>query len=122
MGHFSHSDPGAEFQFIDNARRSLKSSLLKSRNTNLPEDSEFIYNTFLSKTVLYGKLPTFLVSVNLFLLSIVFQMIFYTYSKIIAPNVPAVCDVLAARIRKCVAFPGPTKCGWSVAWEWSIAQ
>jgi hypothetical protein len=25
--------------------------------------------------------------------------------------VPAVCDGLAARIRKCVAFPGPTNCG-----------
>jgi ribose transport system ATP-binding protein len=27
------------------------------------------------------------------------------------PTVPAVCDGLAARIRKCVAFPGPTNCG-----------
>jgi hypothetical protein len=37
-------------------------------------------------------------------------------------NVPAVCDGLAARIGKCVAFPGPTNCGWSVAWEWSEAK
>jgi hypothetical protein len=28
-----------------------------------------------------------------------------------AYNVPAVYDVLAARIRKCAAFPGPSKCG-----------
>jgi hypothetical protein len=40
----------------------------------------------------------------------------------ISPNVPAVCDGLAARIRKCVAFPGPTNCGCSVAWEWSVAE
>jgi hypothetical protein len=37
-------------------------------------------------------------------------------------NVPAVCDGLAARIRKCVAFPGPKKCGWRLAWEWSAAE
>jgi hypothetical protein len=32
-----------------------------------------------------------------------------------SPNVPAAYDGLAARIRKCVAFPGPTNCGWSGA-------
>jgi hypothetical protein len=32
-------------------------------------------------------------------------------------NVPAVYDVLAARIGKCEAFAGPTKCGWRLAWE-----
>jgi hypothetical protein len=37
-------------------------------------------------------------------------------------NVPAVCDGLAARIRKCVAFPGPTNCAGATAWEWSAAQ
>jgi hypothetical protein len=40
----------------------------------------------------------------------------------IAHNVPAVYDVLAARISKCVAFAGPTKCGWSEPWEWSVAN
>jgi hypothetical protein len=40
----------------------------------------------------------------------------------ISHNVPAVYDVLAARISKCVAFAGPTKCGWSEAWEWSVAK
>jgi hypothetical protein len=37
-------------------------------------------------------------------------------------NVPAVYDVLAALISKCVAFAGPTKCGWSEPWEWSGAE
>jgi hypothetical protein len=32
-------------------------------------------------------------------------------------NVPAVCDGLAARMRKGVAFPGPTNCGWNEPWE-----
>jgi hypothetical protein len=35
----------------------------------------------------------------------------------IAHNVPAVYDGLAARIRKCAAFPGPTNCGWNEPWE-----
>jgi hypothetical protein len=38
-----------------------------------------------------------------------------------AHNVPAVCDGLAARIRKCAAFPGPTNCAGAMAWEWSVA-
>jgi hypothetical protein len=37
-------------------------------------------------------------------------------------NVPAVYDGLAAQIRKCVAFPGPTNCGGVLAWEWSEAE
>jgi hypothetical protein len=37
-------------------------------------------------------------------------------------NVPAVYDVLAARISKCAAFAGPTKCRWSEPWEWSVAE
>jgi hypothetical protein len=37
-------------------------------------------------------------------------------------NVPAVYDVLAARISKCVAFAGPTKCGGGLPWEWSEAE
>jgi heterodisulfide reductase subunit B len=40
----------------------------------------------------------------------------------VGDNVPAAYDVLAARIRKCVAFPGPTKCGGATAWEWSEAE
>jgi hypothetical protein len=35
----------------------------------------------------------------------------------ISPNVPAVYDVFAARIRACVARPGLQKCGWSEPWE-----
>jgi hypothetical protein len=35
----------------------------------------------------------------------------------IAHNVPAVYDGLAARIKKCVAFLGPTNCGGGFAWE-----
>jgi hypothetical protein len=42
---------------------------------------------------------------------------FYNDFKKIAHNVPAVYDVLAARISKCVAFAGPTKCGWNEPWE-----
>jgi hypothetical protein len=34
-----------------------------------------------------------------------------------AHNVPAVYDVLPARIRACVARPGLAKCGWSEPWE-----
>jgi hypothetical protein len=40
----------------------------------------------------------------------------------ISHNVPAVYDGLAARIRKCVAFPGPTNCAGGFAWEWSEAE
>jgi hypothetical protein len=32
-------------------------------------------------------------------------------------NVPAVYDVLTARIKKCAAFLGLAKCGWSEPWE-----
>jgi hypothetical protein len=35
----------------------------------------------------------------------------------IAHNVPAVYDVLTARIKKCAAFLGLAKCGWSEPWE-----
>ncbi|MDR2552398.1 MAG: hypothetical protein LBD31_04425, partial [Treponema sp.] len=31
--------------------------------------------------------------------------------------VPAVYDVVPARIRACVARPGLAKCGWSGVWE-----
>jgi hypothetical protein len=40
----------------------------------------------------------------------------------IAHNVQAVYDVLAARISKCVAFAGRTKCAGATAWEWSVAE
>jgi hypothetical protein len=38
-------------------------------------------------------------------------------SDFMAHNVPAVYDVLAARIEKCVAFLGPPKCAGTTAWE-----
>jgi hypothetical protein len=47
---------------------------------------------------------------------------FPTSSKKLAPNVPAVCDGLAARIRKCGAFPGPTNCAGATAWDCSLAK
>jgi hypothetical protein len=46
-----------------------------------------------------------------------FVNIFSTNSKPMAHNVPAVYDGLAARIRKCVAFPGPANCAGATAWE-----
>jgi hypothetical protein len=42
---------------------------------------------------------------------------FSTILASIAHNVPAVYDVLAARISKHVVFAGPTKCGGGFAWE-----
>jgi hypothetical protein len=33
-----------------------------------------------------------------------------------------VCDVLPARIEKCVAFLGLAKCAGTMAWEWSVAE
>jgi hypothetical protein len=39
------------------------------------------------------------------------------FQKLMAHNVPAVYDVLAARISKCVAFAGRTKCAGAMAWE-----
>jgi hypothetical protein len=42
--------------------------------------------------------------------------------KKISFNVPAVCDVLPARIRACVARPGLAKCAGTMAWEWSEAK
>jgi hypothetical protein len=55
-------------------------------------------------------------------LFLVLSIYFEKISEKIAHNVPAVYDVLAARISKCVAFAGPTKCGWSEPWEWSVAE
>jgi hypothetical protein len=58
--------------------------------------------------------------VNVFL-NLVAKPLGIIFKKIlagIAHNVPAVYDVLAARIRKCAAFPGPTKCGGGFVWEW----
>jgi hypothetical protein len=37
----------------------------------------------------------------------------------LAPNVPAVGDGFAARIRACVARPGLQNCGCSEPWEWA---
>jgi hypothetical protein len=47
---------------------------------------------------------------------------FQKVQDLMAYNVPAVYDVLAARISKCVAFAGRTKCAGATAWEWSVAE
>jgi hypothetical protein len=39
------------------------------------------------------------------------------WGKKISSNVPAVYDVLPARIEKCVAFLGLAKCAGGFAWE-----
>jgi hypothetical protein len=41
----------------------------------------------------------------------------FTIIEAMAYNVPAVYDVLAARISKHVVFAGPTKCAGATAWE-----
>jgi hypothetical protein len=54
-----------------------------------------------------------------------FQFMSIFFEKISAKmshNVSAVYDVLAARISKCVAFAGRTKCAGTTAWEWSVAE
>jgi hypothetical protein len=43
--------------------------------------------------------------------------IFLEFSEKMAHNVPAVYDVLPARIEKCVAFLGLAKCAGATAWE-----
>jgi hypothetical protein len=43
-------------------------------------------------------------------------------SDLMAHNVPAVYDGLAARIEKRVAFLGLANCGCSEPWEWSVAE
>jgi hypothetical protein len=53
---------------------------------------------------------------------IIFYNFFPTILARIAHNVPAVYDVLAARISKCVAVAGRTKCAGGFAWEWSEAE
>jgi hypothetical protein len=50
-------------------------------------------------------------------MSIILQFVFFKKLARIAHNVPAVYDVLAARISKHVVFAGPTKCGGVLAWE-----
>jgi hypothetical protein len=40
----------------------------------------------------------------------------------ISHNVPAVYDILPARIRACGARPGLAKCGGGFAWECSVAE
>jgi hypothetical protein len=39
-----------------------------------------------------------------------------------AHNVLAVYDVFAVAIREREAFQQPQKCGWRLAWEWSVAE
>jgi hypothetical protein len=48
--------------------------------------------------------------------TIIFEFFGINAGKI-SHNVPAVGDVLPARIRKCVAFPGLAKCAGTMAWE-----
>jgi hypothetical protein len=66
-------------------------------------------------------------------LNILFNIFFYfhnfndniLYNSVkggIALNAPTVYDVLAARISKCVAFAGRTKCAGATAWEWIAAE
>jgi hypothetical protein len=43
-------------------------------------------------------------------------------SVFISSNVPGVYDVFAVAIKEREAFQQPQKCGWSVAWEWSVAE
>jgi hypothetical protein len=54
-------------------------------------------------------------------MSTIFKKYLTKNSKQMAHNVSAVYDVLTARISKCVAFAGRTKCAGSQAWEWSVA-
>jgi hypothetical protein len=57
---------------------------------------------------------------DIFFCQALFQPFLYNFRTIwggISHNVPAVYDGLAARIRKCVAFPGPTNCAGGFAWE-----
>jgi hypothetical protein len=51
-----------------------------------------------------------------------FKKLFRLGFKKSAYNVPAVYDVLTARISKCVAFAGRAKCAGATAWEWSEAK
>jgi hypothetical protein len=50
------------------------------------------------------------------------QVISFINFMAMAHNVPAVYGVLAARISKCAAFAGRTKCGGVLALEWSEAK
>jgi hypothetical protein len=50
-------------------------------------------------------------------MSTLFLIIFNKILGQMAYNVPAVYDVLPARIRACVARPGLAKCGGVLAWE-----
>jgi hypothetical protein len=59
------------------------------------------------------------------IISLMQNIVYMSIKKIaicIAHNVPAVYDVLAARISKHVVFAGPTKCAGATAWEWSVAK
>jgi hypothetical protein len=46
----------------------------------------------------------------------------FCFSAAMSPNGPAVYDVFASPIKETVGFQGLQKCGWSVAWEWSVAE
>ena len=47
-----------------------------------------------------------------------FPLIRIPMQKLMSPNVPAVYEVLGARIRACVTRPGHPKSGVGFAWEW----
>jgi hypothetical protein len=51
------------------------------------------------------------------ILSIYFLPFLRKLQNTIAHNVPAVYDVLPARMRACVARPGLAKCAGATAWE-----
>jgi hypothetical protein len=59
-----------------------------------------------------------LLSTHLYFFVNSFLKIFVKNFKKIAHNVPAVCDVFAARIRALrKQSPGLQKCGWNEPWE-----
>jgi hypothetical protein len=100
----------------------LKMSMAKNIITKVKNEIFFTKTSFgLSVNAYYTYVyyPFFQIFVNTFLKK---SKNLRKNVKIIAHNVPAVYDVLAARISKCVAFAGPTKCGWRLAWEWSVAE
>jgi hypothetical protein len=54
-----------------------------------------------------------------------YNFLYNIFQQILGPiahNVPAIYDVFAVAIKECEAFQQPQKCGWSVAWEWSVAE
>jgi hypothetical protein len=105
----------------------------KRRSINKPvrRSGTGCYGLFLSLLIFYPyfyfiSFSKYLATINTFMIIIVKCFIKKCmpsfYFRPISSNVPVVYDVLAARIEKCVAFLGPTKCGGVLAWEWSEAK